>query len=77
MLKLRGAAIVKYTRRHNSRLDANGIRLALTAGYAARVPWCLLRGDKVLAWEHLAFINGMWFWTAQHGAVSGIRAEVP
>ena len=61
MLKLRGAAIVKYTRRHNNRLDVNGIRLALTAGYAARVPWCLLRGDKVLAWEHLAFINGMWF----------------
>jgi N-acetylglucosaminyl-diphospho-decaprenol L-rhamnosyltransferase len=61
MLRLRGAAIIKYTRRHNSSLGVNGLRLALTAGYLARVPLCLLRGQPVTAREHLAFVHGMWF----------------
>lgn len=60
MLQLRGAAIVKYARRHNHRLAVNGIRLALTGGYWARVPLCLLRRQEVVAREHLAFVRGMW-----------------
>ena len=60
MVQLRGAAIVKYARRHNSPLAVNGMRLALTAGYCARVPLCWLRRQNVIAEEHLAFVRGMW-----------------
>ena len=38
----------------------NGIRLALTGGYCARVPLCWVRRQDVLAREHLAFVRGMW-----------------
>jgi GT2 family glycosyltransferase len=61
MLQLRGAAIVKYTRRHNHRLAVNSIRLALTGGYFARLALCLLRRQEAVAREHLAFVRGMWF----------------
>lgn len=61
MLQLRGAAIVKYTRRHNNRLAVNTIRLALTAGYCARAALRWLRQQNVVAGEHLAFVRGMWF----------------
>ncbi len=60
MLQLRGAAIVKYTRRHNGRVAVNAIRVALTAGYCARVPLCWLRRQNVVAREHLAFVRGLW-----------------
>jgi N-acetylglucosaminyl-diphospho-decaprenol L-rhamnosyltransferase len=60
MLQMRGASMMKYLRRHNSRRHANAIGAALTAGYAGRYLLCRATGRAGRAEEHAAYITGLW-----------------
>lgn len=60
LLAMRGAMTTQYVVRHNRPAVAVGIRLALTAGYLPRYLLCRLRGRRVTAREHAAYLNGLW-----------------
>lgn len=60
MLQMRGASMMKYLRRYNSRSRAVAIGLALTAGYGGRYVLCSVTGRRGRAAEHAAYIRGLW-----------------
>lgn len=60
MLRLRGASLVRYVRRHNSTAATFGIRAALTLGYAPRWLLARMRGQAGQAAEHAAYVTGLW-----------------
>lgn len=66
MLRLRGASLVRYVRRHNSAAATFGIRAALSVGYAPRWLLARLRGQSALAAEHAAYVTGLWFGAPDH-----------
>lgn len=66
MLRLRGASLVRYIRKHNSGVTTLGIRLALTLGYVPRIGISWMRGRRGLAAEHAAYVLGLWFGAADH-----------
>lgn len=70
MLRLRGASLMRYVRRHNGRLATQGIRLALTAGYAPRWVLCRVQGHRGQADEHAAYVAGLWFGAPDHRATA-------
>jgi hypothetical protein len=57
---MRGAMTMQYVRRHNSWTTAQGVRLALTAGYLGRCLMCQLRGRRRVAQEHMNYLRGLW-----------------
>ncbi|MCW0212457.1 MAG: glycosyltransferase family 2 protein [Pseudonocardia sp.] len=63
MLQMRAGSMVQYLRQNNPRRTTNGIRLALTAGYAGRYVVCRLRHRDAVAAEHAAYIRGLWVGT--------------
>jgi GT2 family glycosyltransferase len=70
MLRLRGASLMRYVRRHNSALATQGVRLALTAGYAPRWAVSRVRGRRGQAAEHAAYVTGLWRGAPDHAAVA-------
>lgn len=59
MMRLRGASLSHYVRRHNSVAKASAIRLALVFGYLLRTVQVLLRRDRRRASEHLSYVKGV------------------
>ena len=66
MLRLRGASLVRYVRRHNGAATTLGVRAALTLGYGPR--WLLARARRrdALAAEHAAYVTGLWRGAPDH-----------
>lgn len=70
MLRLRGASLMRYVRRHNSALATQGVRLALTAGYAPRWAVSRVRGRRGQAAEHAAYVTGLWLGAPDHATAA-------
>lgn len=66
MLRLRGASLHRYVRRHNSAVATFGIRAALTAGYGPRWLLARVRGQAGQAAEHAAYVAGLWLGAPDH-----------
>lgn len=76
MLRLRGASLHRYVRRHNSAASTFGIRAALSLGYAPRWLIARVRGQGGQAAEHAAYVTGLWFGAPDHAPVrTGIRQK--
>jgi N-acetylglucosaminyl-diphospho-decaprenol L-rhamnosyltransferase len=75
MLRLRGASLVRYVRRHNSAPATLGIRAALTLGYAPRWLAARLRGRRGLADEHAAYVTGLWRGAPDHAPSAPVGAD--
>ena len=65
LLTMRGAMTMQYLTRHNHNAAAQGMRLALTAGYLARHLLCQVQRRRVTAQEHRAYLRGLWFGAPQ------------
>ncbi|GAB7192719.1 glycosyltransferase family 2 protein [Kineococcus sp. NUM-3379] len=59
MLRLRGAAMARYLRRHHSPTAARTLTLALASGYAARALQRTLTREGDLASQHWAYVKGV------------------
>lgn len=60
MLRRRGASMTQYVRRFRGPATLAGVRVALTAGYAARYLLSRARGRRSAAQEHVAYVQGLW-----------------
>lgn len=60
MLQFRSDSLIRYVKRHNGLATVLGVRVALTAGYAARYVMCHALRRRGQAIEHAAYIKGLW-----------------
>jgi GT2 family glycosyltransferase len=67
MVQQRAASMIQYVRHHNQSRTVNGIRLALTLGYAGRYLVGRARGHANTHQEHAAYIRGLWVGAPQMG----------
>jgi GT2 family glycosyltransferase len=59
MLQMRGASMIRYLRKHNPPARVNVMRSMLVAGYAGRTVLSRVRGKRITAEEHAAYIKGL------------------
>ncbi|GAA4979903.1 glycosyltransferase family 2 protein [Kineococcus glutinatus] len=59
MLRLRGAAMARYLRRHHSPAQTRALTLALASGYAARALQRTVTRERDLASQHWAYVKGV------------------
>jgi N-acetylglucosaminyl-diphospho-decaprenol L-rhamnosyltransferase len=58
MMRLRGASMARYLRKHHPRLPADVMSAVICLGYAVRAAEQILRGNRVRAREHWAYALG-------------------
>jgi hypothetical protein len=58
MMRLRGASMARYLRKHHPRLRADAMAGLISLGYAVRTVEQLLRGNGQRAREHWAYALG-------------------
>lgn len=67
MLQMRGASMMKYLSRHNSKAVTQAMRLTLTAGASGRWLVCRLRSRQDAARGFAAYNRGLWRGAPQMG----------
>lgn len=60
MIQLRADSMMRYLRRHHPAHRVQGVRLALSAGTAARALYARLRGRHDLTEHFAAYLRGLW-----------------
>lgn len=75
MMRLRGASMAQYLSHHRAPVEAVASRGVLGLGYAVRMAGAALRGDRVLAARHLAWVQGVLTGRAVVGGVEVSRSR--